>query len=160
MSSNPVVITPVCARSFERVEYDELGDKHKENYNFAKVSALLANFGFSTIRLTDDWHGVDFIAHNPNGLTLFVQLKGRFTIDKKYMGKQIYVCFPWKIKGSTQRIWFLYPHDELVEYLRQTGGIGVEAWNNNTGQSRKNPSKDIVAYLKDHGHELGVEGSS
>jgi hypothetical protein len=108
------------------------------------VSALLANFGFSTIRLTNDWHGVDFIAHNPNGLTIFVQLKGRFRIDKKYMGKQIYVCFPWKTKGSTQRIWFLYPHDELVEYLRQTGSIGVEAWIAILDSRAKIPAKTLL----------------
>jgi hypothetical protein len=160
MPNKPVVIEPVCARSFERVSYDDLGSKHKENYNFAKVSALLANFGFNTLRLTDDWHGVDFIAHNPKGsLTLFVQLKARFTVDKKYMGKEIYVCFPWTTEGSAQRTWFLYPHDDLVEHLRQSGGIGAEAWDNNTGQSRANPGRKIVAYLREHGHELGVEGT-
>lgn len=58
MPSEPVLIEPVCANSFERITYDNLGGKQQENYNFAKVSALFANFGFSTIRLTDDWHGV------------------------------------------------------------------------------------------------------
>jgi hypothetical protein len=159
VAAEPVVLKPICAASFERVSYGDLKGKHQENYNFAKASALLANFGFTTLRLTDDWHGVDFIAHNPNGITLFVQLKGRFTIDKKYLWKQIYVCFPCIEKGGQMRTWFLYPHDELAGYLRESGGIGAEAWDHNMGQSRKHPSKKILAYLKEHGHELGVEGT-
>ena len=148
----------VRVASLKRVEYGKLKGKHQENYNFAKASALFANLGFSTIRLTDDWHGADFIAHNPDGQTLFVQLKGRFTVDKKYMGKEIYVCFPWTQRNG-QRMWCLYPHDELLAFLRESGGIGVEAWNNNAAQSRKNPGKKITAYLKDNGYELGVEGT-
>ena len=68
-----------------RVRYADLNARQKENYNFQKVSAVLADFGFSTLRLTDDWQGADFIAQHVDGETfLKVQLKGRLTFGKKY----------------------------------------------------------------------------
>ena len=45
----------------ERIVYDELNAKQKEIYNFQKVAALLANYGFNCIKLDDDWQGADFL---------------------------------------------------------------------------------------------------
>jgi len=63
---------------FSRVAYSDLNSRQKENYNFQKVAARLADYGFNSIRLTDDWQGADFIAVHIDGETfLKVQLKGR-----------------------------------------------------------------------------------
>ena len=52
---------------WERVDYDSLNAKQQEAYNFQKVSAVLADYGFNCIKLTDDWNGADFLAcHMPS----------------------------------------------------------------------------------------------
>src|SRR4051812_33762013 len=93
-----------------RVHYAELNSRQKENFNFQKVSAMLADYGFVTLRLSDDWQGADFIAQHIDGkLFLKVQLKGRLLFDKKYCGKELYIAF------FTNDEWYLYSHDELLE---------------------------------------------
>ncbi|MDO8490366.1 MAG: hypothetical protein Q7S47_03040 [bacterium] len=97
---------------FEKITYTGLNGKQQENYNYQKVSSVLADYGFNTIRLSDDWQGADFIAIHVNGSDfLKVQLKGRLTFGKKYIGKDIWICFSYKSD------WFLYPHDTFLEIL-------------------------------------------
>ena len=93
-----------------RVNYKELNAKQKENYNFHKVAAALAEYGYNSMRLNDDWQGADFIAVKGDDM-LKIQLKGRFTVEKKYIGKAIYISFieDGKIK--------IYEHDEAVNLL-------------------------------------------
>ena len=69
---------------FNKVNYNELNAKQKENYNFHKVAAALAEYGYNSMRLNDDWQGADFIAVKGDEM-LKIQLKGRFTVDKKYL---------------------------------------------------------------------------
>lgn len=72
----------------ERIDYSRLNSRQKENFNFQKVSAVLADYGFVTLRLSDDWQSADFIAQHIDGVTfLRVQLKGRLTFERKYQGK-------------------------------------------------------------------------
>ena len=98
--------------TFKKVVYGELNSRQQENYNFQKVSAHLADYGYNCLRLSDDWQGADFIAcHIDGNRFLKVQLKGRLTIEKKYIGKDIYVAF---CHGDT---WYAYPHDEMMNLL-------------------------------------------
>ena len=39
----------------EKVQYENLNSKQKEIYNFQKVAAILADYGFNCIKLADDW---------------------------------------------------------------------------------------------------------
>ena len=97
------------------IMYDELNSKQKEIYNFQKVAGLLTDFGFNCIKPDDDWQGADFLTYHKDGHeTLKVQLKSRPAINEKYIGKDIYICFP--IEGR----WYLVSHDELLELVRQT----------------------------------------
>jgi hypothetical protein len=110
---------------FTRIDYTALNDRQKENYNFQKVSGVLADYGFSTIRLTDDWQGADFVAQHLDRVTfLRVQLKGRPCFDKKYSGKDLFVCFP--APGGI----YLYPHDALLDLVLARGRsvVGTESW--------------------------------
>ena len=92
-----------------KIKYPHLNARQKENYNFLKVSAVLADYGFVTMRLSDDWQGADFVAQHVDGATfLRVQLKSRLTFDKRLRRKDLYVTFPHN------RDWYLYPHDELL----------------------------------------------
>jgi hypothetical protein len=95
---------------FEKVSYGVLNSKQKENYNFHKVASALADYGYDSMRLNNDWQGADFIAVK-NDVMLKVQLKGRFTVDKKYLDKKIYIAF---IEDNIVKI---YEHDEAVNML-------------------------------------------
>ncbi len=106
---------------FERVSYEELHSRQKENFNFAKVSALLADYGFNCLRLSDDWQGADFIAcHIDGNMFLKVQLKGRLTLDKKYFGKDIHIAF------LLLNECYLYPHDKLHEHMKRQDMPGLK----------------------------------
>jgi hypothetical protein len=94
---------------FKRIHYEDLNARQKEAFNFQKVSAVLADYGYITILLSSDWAGADFIALHLDGTTRKIPLKTRFTIDKKYLKQDLYICF----RDGDQ--WFIYPHDELVE---------------------------------------------
>lgn len=99
----------------ERINYEELSSKQKEIYNFHKVASELAEFGFNCIKLSDDWQGADFLAYHKDGdQTLKVQLKGRVLIDKKYIGKNLHMCF------RIGDIWYLILHDELMRIVEET----------------------------------------
>jgi len=75
----------------KKVAYQTLNPKQQESYNYQKISALLAEYGYITYRMHDDYHGADFHAVNINGTVLKVQLKGRIAIDKKYLNKEIHI---------------------------------------------------------------------
>lgn len=51
----------------ERIDYAKLNARQKENFNFQKISAVLADYGFVAMRLSDDWQGADFIALHIDG---------------------------------------------------------------------------------------------
>lgn len=53
--------------------------------------------------------GVDLVLHREaDGDTKLVQQKSRWTIDKKYIGRNIWIAFPENDQ------WYLVPHDELI----------------------------------------------
>lgn len=111
----------------DKVDYKALNAKQQENYNMLKLGAVIADYGFDLIRLNDDWQGADCIANHIDGSTyLKVQLKGRLTIDKKYVEKDLYIAFR---NGEN---WYLYPHDELIEKLHKSGiALHTSSWTEN-----------------------------
>lgn len=114
--------------AYTRISYDQLNAKQKERYNYQKVAAVLADYGFITIPLSDDWNGADFLAVPIKGEVLKVQLKGRLTFMKKYLGKGLHICFR---DGQT---WYLYPHDELLKKISSVSNIQTtESWNGDEG---------------------------
>ncbi|WP_298536793.1 hypothetical protein [uncultured Algibacter sp.] len=97
---------------YSNVSYSKLNSKQKENYNFHKVASALANYGFNSMRLNDDWQGADFIAVHIDGDDMLkIQLKGRFTLAKKYIDKNIYIAF---IENDTIKI---YLHDDAINMM-------------------------------------------
>lgn len=123
-----------------RVNYKELNAKQKENYNFHKVAAALAEYGYNSMRLNDDWQGADFIAVRGDEM-LKIQLKGRFTVDKKYRGKDIYISFieDGKIK--------IYKHDEAVNLLPEKTK-NTESWAEKGGYSWGKTPKQYESIIK------------
>ena len=117
------------AFELRRVRYQHLNARQQENFNFQKFSGVLADYGFATMRLSDDWNGADFIALHCDGQpTLRIQVKGRFGFDKKYVGKGISIAF------RDEDDYFLYLHDELFDVaLAETGIAKTKSWKKKNG---------------------------
>lgn len=126
-----------------KIEYDELNAKAKEMYNFHKVSARLADYGFTCMWLSNDWQGADFIAVHLDGVTdLKVQLKGRMTFSKSYQGKGIYICF-----RSGEKV-YLYPHDEVLKVVEPR--ISDKKWTSEGLWSTAKPNKEFQELLSEY----------
>ena len=131
---------------FKRIEYKALNSRQKENFNFQKVSAVLADYGFVTLRLSDDWQGADFIAHHVSGERfLKVQLKSRLTVDTKYRNKDIWICFIHR-SGC-----YLFPHDDFLRWALEHLKIGkTKSWDIHGAYSWPSLSKGILSWLSDY----------
>jgi hypothetical protein len=105
---------------FEKINYNELNARQKENYNFHKVASVLADYGYDSMRLNNDWEGADFIAVNKDDM-IKVQLKGRFTVAKKYLNKDLFIAF---IEDDQVK---LYNHDEVISSLPENI-INSKSW--------------------------------
>ena len=127
----------------EHIGYDELNAKQKEIYNFQKVAAILADYGFNCIKLADDWQGADFLAHHFDGsTTLKVQLKARLTVDEKYIGLDLWMSFP------VNEVWYLVPHDKLVDAVEKTTNwLNTKSWREYGGYSSNSPSPNLLTEL-------------
>lgn len=111
-----------------RCAYGSLNPRQQEAFNYQKVSGLLADYGYLTLRLSDDWRGADFIAqHVSGGHFLKIQLKGRLTFNRKYRGRDLMLCFP--DPHRTSRAWYLYPHDLALDQVLDAGLMrGTKSW--------------------------------
>ena len=97
-----------------KINYDELSGRQKKIYDIHKAASVLAEYGFNCSKLSDSWQLADFQADHINGdQPLKVILKRRMLIDRKYIGKNLYMCF--RIGGT----WHLIPHDELVRIVEE-----------------------------------------
>ena len=106
--------------NLKKIIYAELNSKQKENYNFHKVASALADYGYNSMRLNDDWQGADFIAVKDDDM-LKIQLKGRFTIDKKYIGKDLFISFLEEGKVK------IYNHDDALKLIPENVKIS-KSW--------------------------------
>ena len=126
----------------EKVDYKKLNPRQQEIYNFQKASAIFADYGYTTVKLSDDWMGADFIAISFDGAQyLKIQLKGRLTFEKKYQGKNIFICFHDKSTNN----WYLYEHDKLLEKFVESIKHS-ESWDIKGGYS--------YSYLNDYRKEM------
>ena len=135
----------------QRIDPKKLNGKQKEIYNFQKSAALLADYGFNCIKLSDDWLGADFLAHHFDGKTTHkVQLKARLTIDRKYVGQDLWMNFP------SSGTWYLVPHDKLVEVIgKTTNWLNTASWQENGLYSSAHPSPKLLQQL----HPFAVEAA-
>jgi hypothetical protein len=133
-------------KEFVRVKYDDLNGKQKEQFNFQKLAATLAEYGFNCIKLMDDWLGADFLAYHVNKAdTLRIQLKSRITVQQKYSGKEIWMAFPFK--GN----WYLLPHDILIEKVKaNTKWLDSDSWIKGHGFSSKAINAKLLESLQEN----------
>ena len=117
----------------EKIDYRQLNPRQQECFNFQKISAVLADYGYMTYRIFDDFNYADFHAVHISGEVKKVQLKGRFEILSKYLDKDLHIAFHDKMDDN----WYLFPHDELYEVVVNN----TEGAKRNKGRSIKNIPK-------------------
>jgi hypothetical protein len=67
--------------------------------------------------------GVDFILYRESdGDLRKIQLKGRWYIDRKYIGRDIWIAF------FATDAWYIAPHDTLVTLGEQFGFTATRSW--------------------------------
>ena len=104
--------------NFARVDFDKLNTCDKRQYDYFKVSAALADYGyFSQGLLTADEHE-DFIACNYSGtFQLSVLLKSRLTLASNLEHQKLHIAF------YERGYWYVYPHDDVLTFACQTSAI-------------------------------------
>jgi len=94
----------------------------------AEVSKIFLEHGWMVYTPEADVGGVDFLVMNLETEEVRkIQLKGRWTVDKKYHGKNIWMCFSLKDK------WYVCEHDKMVEIGLQ---CGLLLWEQKNGDAR------------------------
>ena len=102
-------------------EYRTLNSKAQETYNFHKMAAILADYGYNCLWLNDDWNGADCIAVHIDGISDFkIQLKGSISFARKYWAKNIYIAF------FEQGDLYIYPHDYILAQVENN--IADKTW--------------------------------
>lgn len=106
----------------------------------ALVSIALAQGYVAFLPVYDP--GIDLILYSEaTGDLKKVQLKGRWTIDKKYIGRDIWIAFP------DRGIWYVASHDDvLLPFSEQRGYLNSASWERGT-YSYAPLSRDMVALL-------------
>jgi hypothetical protein len=85
--------------------------------------------------------GVDFVLYRErDGLVRKVQLKSRWTVERKYVGRDIWIAFPI---GSD---WYLMPHDQMLTHAETDGVTQTASWIEGGSYSRPRPSAALVAF--------------
>ncbi len=111
----------------------------REVINRNTVVSLALDQGFNAFLPVYDG-GVDFILYRESdGLVRKVQLKGRWTIDRKYLDRDIWVAFP--IAGD----WYVMPHDVMVALAEADGVTKTASWMDGGAYSKPRPSKATIA---------------
>jgi hypothetical protein len=133
---------------FKNIKYVDLNDKQKEAFNYQKLSAVLADFGFFTIPLKNDWNGADFLAQDCDGKFYKIQLKSRLTFDKKYQDEELYICF----RDGENGPWYMAKHAELLKKVQEKGKKieSSETWKKNKPYHFPKLDKVLVELLKDY----------
>lgn len=111
----------------------------REVINRNTVVSLALDQGFNAFLPVYDG-GVDFILYRESdGLVLKIQLKGRWMIDRKYFGRDIWMAFP--IAGD----WYVMPHDTMVALAEAEGVTKTASWIDGGAYSKPRPSKATIA---------------
>lgn len=119
-------------------------NKKTESANYAELSFRLHRYGLETAWLRNDWDGADFVAFHPDPakrFMLWIQLKGRITIERKYEAKGN-LCIAFPHNGE----WYVVPHRELLSIVPQSW-LESSSWVEKGWYSSDAPSKDTISKL-------------
>ena len=86
------------------------------------LSTLLIDAGYNIFLPVFD-EGIDLIAHREaDGDLKLIQLKSRWTIAQKYIGRGLHIGF------IDRGDWFIVPHDEMLAWPEVSGFIETDSW--------------------------------
>ena len=105
-----------------KVVYSELQGGAQEAFNAGKLAGVMARYGYELTPVRNDADGADFIAYRVGEPALLIQLKGRPTVAKAYLGKDIWVAFPNADPDSN--VMYMVPHGTLIEVWKQNQPAG------------------------------------
>lgn len=88
--------------------------------------------------------GIDLIAHRESNHDLgadtkLVQQKSRWTIDRKYLGRSLWVAFPDRDE------WYLIPHDEMVDWPEVARFLQTSSWTEAGSYHMARMSSDLLS---------------
>ena len=107
----------------------------REVINRNTVVSLALEQGFNAFLPVYDG-GIDFILYRESdGATRNVQLKARWTIERKYVGRNIWIAFPH------ENDWYLMQHDEMLKVAEAEGVTQTASWLQGSAYSRPRLSK-------------------
>ena len=100
-----------------KVVYKKLKGGAQEAFNAGKLAGVMARYGYELTPVRNDAEGADFVAYRVGCDPLLIQLKGRPCVDKKYLGKDIWMAFPdTDPDGHTM---YVVPHARLIEIWKE-----------------------------------------
>lgn len=83
--------------------------------------------------------GIDFMLYRESdGMVRKVQLKGRWYIDRKYEGRDIWIAY--HVDGD----WYLAPHDDLIALGDTYGFTATKSWQEGGAYSCPRPSRAMI----------------
>lgn len=110
----------------------------REVINRNALVTLALEHGFNAFLPVFDG-GVDFILYREtDGLVRKVQLKGRWYIDQKYVGRDIWIAF--HVDGN----WYIAPHDELITMGERYGFTDTKSWREGGAYGCPKPSRAMT----------------
>lgn len=136
---------------FAKVKYESLNARQKEAHNLYLIAARLAEYGYASYPIRDDWNGGDMIARHmtkPKEVPLTIQVKGRATFAKKYQDRDLWIAYR---DGASV---YLYPHDEVLNRytaVRKKRNLPLDdndAWATGGLVSWKKPTAELLRLLK------------
>ncbi len=113
----------------------------REVINRNALVTLALDLGYNAFLPVYDG-GMDFILYREeDGDVRKVQLKGRWYIDRKYEGRDIWIAFPDRDR------WYLVPHDEMIVIGERFGFTSSKSWIEGGAYSCPSLSKEMVTSL-------------
>ena len=113
-----------------------------EAINRAEFSVIAMTNGWMVYRPEADVGGIDLVIIDlTTDVLRKIQLKSRWTIDKKYTEKSIWIAFPDK------NVWYVAPHDDMVSYAQEFGHLSTSSWIDKGGYNMPGMSAALTARM-------------
>lgn len=108
------------------------------------LSTRLLDLGYNVFLPVFD-EGIDLIAHRESdGDLKLIQQKGRWSILRKYEGRNIWIAFP--NAGN----WYLVPHDEMLGWSEIAHYLTTPSWLEKGAYHSGTPSRAVLARCADY----------
>ena len=108
---------------------------------YGRAKAKLIEHGFDILYLEQDSRLM--ADHEEADKIIEVQLKTRIGVYKEYIGRGLHLCFP--INKDGEEVWYLIPHDKLVEIVGQlTPWLDSSSWEDRGIYHSPNPSRRLI----------------